>query len=56
MSLEGVELDDSGRMLTEALIRAERRGQPNILGFLRELPGEQALIDLSRLAEVANRL
>ena len=41
---------------TEALIRAERRGQPNILGFLRELPGEQASIDLSRLAEVANRL
>ena len=56
VSLEGVELDDSGRMLTEALIRAERRGQPNILGFLRELPGEQASIDLSRLAEVANRL
>ena len=36
--LEGVELDDSGRMLTEALIRAQRRGNPNILGFLRELP------------------
>ncbi len=56
VDLEGVELDESGRMLTEALIRAERRGQPNILGFLRELPGEQASIDLSRLAEVANRL
>ena len=56
VDLEGVELDESGRMLTEALIRAERRGQPNIFGFLRELPGEQASIDLSRLAEVANRL
>ena len=55
VALEGVEPDVSGRMLTEALIRAERRGQPNILGFLRELPGEQS-IDLSRLAEVANRL
>ena len=51
-----VEPDVSGRMLSEALIRAERRGEPNILGFLRELPGEQASIDLSRLAEVANRL
>ena len=56
VALEGVQPDVSGRMLTEALIRAERRGQPNILGFLRELPGEQASIDLSRLAEVANRL
>ena len=56
VALEGVEPDVSGRMLTEALIRAERRGQANILGFLRELPGEQASIDLSRLAEVANRL
>ena len=36
VSLEGFELDHSGRMLadrTEALIRAERRGQPNILSF-----------------------
>ena len=56
VALEGVEPDVSGRMLTEALIRAERREQPNILGFLRELPGEQASIDISRLAEVANRL
>ena len=42
VSLEGFELDHSKMMLTEALIRAERRGQPNILGFLRELPGDQA--------------
>ena len=51
-----MELDDSGRMLSEALIRAERREQPNIIGFLRELLGEQMSIELSRLAEVANRL
>jgi len=56
VDLEGVEPDVSGRMLTDALIRAERRGQPNILGFLRELPGEQASIDLSRVADVASRL
>ena len=56
VDLEGVEPDVSGRMLTDALIRAERRGQFNILGFLRELPGEQASIDLSRVAHVAKRL
>ncbi len=56
VDLEGIEPDVSGRVLTDALIRAERRGQPNILGFLRELPGEQASIDLSRVAQVANRL
>jgi hypothetical protein len=43
-------------MLTDALVRAERNGQPNVLGFLRELPGEQASIDLSRVADAANRL
>ena len=56
VDLEGVEADVSGRMLTDALLRAERSGQSNILGFLRELPGEEASIDLSRVAEVANRL
>ena len=56
VDLEGVEPDVSGRMLTDALMRAERNGQPNILGFLRELPGEQASIDLARVADVAARL
>ena len=56
VDLDGIEPDVSGRMLTDALIRAEGRGQPNILGFLRELPGEQASIDLSRVADVVNRL
>ena len=56
VDLEGVDPDTSGRMLTDALVRAERNGQSNVLGFLRELPGEQASIDLSRVADAANRL
>ena len=52
----GVETDMSGRMLTDALVRAERNGQFNVPGFLRELPGEQASIDLSKVAVAANRL
>ena len=56
VDLEGVEPDVSGRILTDALMRAERKGQANILGFLRDLPGEQASIDLARVADVAARL
>ena len=56
VDLEGVDPDTSGRMLTDSLVRAERNGQSNVLGFLRELPGEQASIDLSRVADAANRL
>mgnify|MGYP004094839041 CR=1 FL=1 len=56
VDLEGVEADTSGRMLTDALLRAERNGQPNVLGFLREHLGEQASIDLSKVAVAANRL
>ena len=56
VDLEGVEVDPSGRVLTDALIRAERAGQPNILGFLREVPGTEASIDLSRLAATVLRL
>ncbi len=56
VDLEGVKTDTSGRMLTDALVRAERKVQPNVLGFLRELPGQQASIDLSKLAVAANRL
>ena len=56
VDLEGVKVDPSGRVLTDALIRAERRGQPNILGFLREVPGTEASIDLSRLAATVLRL
>ena len=56
VDLEGVDPDTSGRMLTDALVRAERNGQPNVLGFLRELPGDQTSIDLSRVAVAANRL
>merc|ERR1711991_131849 len=42
VDLQGVEVDTSGEMLTNALSRAISSGQPNILGFLRELPGEEA--------------
>ena len=56
VELEGVELDPSGRMLTDALIRADRNGQANVLGFLREMPGQQATVDLSRVVHVTNRL
>ena len=56
VDLQGVEVDTSGEMLTEALSRALRNGQPNILGFLRELPGDEASLDLSRVSYAANRL
>ena len=56
VDLKGVEPDTSGRMLTDAMTRAERNGQPNVLGFLRELPGEEASIDVSRVFDAANRL
>ena len=56
VDLEGVDVDPDGRMLTDALLRAERRGQPNVLGFLREMPGQEASVELSRLASMANRL
>ena len=56
VQLEGVEADTSGRMLTDALIRAERNGQATVLGLLREMPGESATIDISRVAFIASRL
>ena len=56
VQLEGVEADTSGRMLTDALIRAERNGQATVLGLLREMPGETATIDISRVAFIASRL
>jgi hypothetical protein len=43
-------------MLTDALVSAESIGQSNVLGFLRSMPGEQASIDLSKVADAANRL
>ena len=56
VDLQGVEIDTSGELLTNALSRAISSGQPNILGFLRELPGEEASLDLSRVTKSANRL
>jgi hypothetical protein len=52
VELEGIAPDSSGRMLTDALVSAENIGQPNVLGFLRSMPGEQASIDLSKVAEL----
>ena len=52
VELEGIAPDSSGRMLTDALVSAENIGQPNVLGFLRSMPGEQASIDLSKFAEL----
>lgn len=56
VQLQGIEPDASGRMLTDALTRAEANGQPTVLGLLREVPGEEASIDLSLLGFVAERL
>ena len=56
VQLKGMEADSSGRMLSDALSRAERNGQPNILGLLREIPGDEASIDLSVLGFIAGRL
>ncbi|MEC8441603.1 MAG: alpha/beta fold hydrolase [Cyanobacteriota bacterium] len=56
VDLQGVEADTTGHMLTDALIRAEANQQPTILGFLRELPGEEASIQLGRVIDAANRL
>jgi predicted dienelactone hydrolase len=56
VNLEGVPTDTSGSMLTNALIRAYENGQDNLLGFLHQLPGVEASIDLSKLGEAANRL
>ena len=56
VELEGIAPDSSGRMLTDALASAEKIGQPNVLGFLRSMPGVQASIDFSKVADAANRL
>lgn len=56
VQLKGMEADSSGRMLSDAVSRAERNGQPNILGLLRQIPGDEASIDLSVLGYIAGRL
>ena len=43
-------------MLTDALVAADEIGQPNVLGFLRSIPGEEASIYFSKVVVVANRL
>ena len=56
MELERIAPDSSGRILTDSLVSAESFGQPNILGFLRLMLRDQASIDLSADAHIANRL
>ena len=56
MELEGIAPDSSGRMLRDALVSAKSISQNNFPGFLRSMPGEQASIDLSKVANPANRL
>ena len=56
VNLEGVPADPSGSMLTEALIRAYENDQNNLLGFLHQLPGEEASIDFSKVGEALYRL
>ena len=54
--VEGLPQDNSGRMLFEALARASKSSQPTILGLLREIPGQTASINLSKLVDYLARL
>lgn len=56
VEVEGLPSQTTGRMLADALIRANRNGSANLLGLLREIPGEVAVIDFSKLTLSANRL
>ena len=54
--VEGLPQDNSGRMLFEALARTSKSSQPTILGLLREIPGQTASINLSKLVDYLARL
>ena len=56
VQVEGLPQDTSGRMLLEALSRASKSGQPTVLGLLRQIPGQAASINLSKLASYVSRL
>lgn len=56
VQVEGLPQDTSGRMLLEALSRASKSGQPTVLGLLRQIPGQAASINLSKLANYVSRL
>jgi predicted dienelactone hydrolase len=56
VQVEDMPADTSGHMLTDALLRAQQAGQPTLLGFLREIPGNTARVNLSRAITVARRL
>ncbi|HGY5552553.1 MAG TPA: alpha/beta hydrolase family protein, partial [Prochlorococcus sp.] len=54
--VEGLPQDNSGRMLFEALARTSKSSQPTILGLLRQIPGQTASINLSKLVDYLARL
>ncbi|HGY5559882.1 MAG TPA: alpha/beta hydrolase family protein, partial [Prochlorococcus sp.] len=56
VQVEGLNQDNSGRMLYEALSRASKSGQPTVLGLLRQIPGESASINFSMLVDYIARL
>mgnify|MGYP003948966875 CR=1 FL=1 len=56
IEVKGLPDQSSGSVLAEALIRANQRGKANLLGLLREIPAEEAVVDLSRLNHYAKRL
>ena len=56
VKVEGLPVDTSGRMLSDAFQAAYRDGEPNLLGLLRRVPGESLSIDFQALAYYAKRL
>ena len=56
IQVKGLPVDTSGRMLAQALSAAYRNDEPTLLGFLREVPGEEISLNLQVLAEYAKRL
>ena len=56
IQVKGLPVDTSGRTLAQALSAAYRNDEPTLLGFLREVPGEEISLNLQVLAEYAKRL
>ena len=56
VEVKGLPADTSGRMISEALAAAYRDDQPHLLGFLRQVPGDELSINLQALAFYAKRL
>ena len=56
VQIEGLPQEITGRMLLDALRRAETSGQANFLGLLQQIPGEVATVNLSKLIDYSKRL